>query len=86
LVEGGIVQERRRTEEGDLDASPANRHELLVNLRAKGDAAQVREIVELQLKKLAGRALAFRLECFSPAPPKPERRLVRTPDSHVSVG
>ena len=33
--------------EGNLDASPAGRHELLVNLRAKGDPAQVRRIVEI---------------------------------------
>jgi hypothetical protein len=69
--------------EGNLDASPASRHELLVNLRAKGDAAQVREIVELQLKQLAWKSPALRLDCFSPAAPKPERRLPRVPDSRA---
>jgi len=61
--------------EGNLDASPAARHELLVNLRAKGDAAEVQQLVEEQLQKLDGRKLDLRLNCFSPAPPKPERRV-----------
>jgi len=63
--------------EGDLDASPAGRHELLVNLRAKGDAAGVRAIVEERLRPLRGSVVAMRLECFSPAAPRPERRVPR---------
>jgi hypothetical protein len=65
--------------EGRLDASPAGRHELLVNLRAKGDPADVRKIVEKQLRQLDGNASEVRLDCFSPAPPKPERRVQRAP-------
>ena len=65
------------TVEGNLDASAASRHELLVNLRAKGDPAQVREIVEAQLRQLEAEALDVRLDCFSPAAPKPERRVPR---------
>ena len=65
--------------EGQLDASPASRHELLVNLRAKGGPAQVQKIVEGQLRQLPGKTLGLRLDCFSPAPPKPERRVARTP-------
>jgi len=61
--------------EGNLDASPTNRHELLVNLRAKGDPGQVREIVEEQLSKVAGNVCDVRLDCFSPAAPRPERRV-----------
>jgi Ni2+-binding GTPase involved in maturation of urease and hydrogenase len=61
--------------EGDLDASPANRHELLLNLRAKGSADQVQRIVEAQLRQLDGTKRGVRIECFSPAPPKPERRI-----------
>ncbi len=64
--------------EGDLDASPAERHELLVNLRAKGDAADVRRVVEEQLRKMDGRISDVRLDCFSPSAPKPERRVPRT--------
>ncbi|HEY1648051.1 MAG TPA: GTP-binding protein [Terracidiphilus sp.] len=63
--------------EGNLDASPAGRHELLVNLRARGDAAQVRKLVEWQLQQLEGRKLDMHFNCFSPAAPKPERRVPR---------
>jgi hypothetical protein len=65
--------------EGNLDASPADRHELLVNLRAKGDPAEVQNLVEGQLRMLEGRKLDMQLNCFSPAPPKPERRVARAP-------
>jgi G3E family GTPase len=63
--------------EGNLDASAASRHELLVNLRAKGESAQVQEIVDAQLRRLEGKAFDVRLDCFSPAAPKPERRVPR---------
>jgi hypothetical protein len=63
--------------DGNLDASPAGRHELLVNLRAKGDPAQVRSVVEGQLRQLKGRLIEVRLDCFSPGAPKPERRVPR---------
>lgn len=63
--------------EGNLDASAVGRHELLVNVRAKGDPAQVQEIVEAQMRQLEGEALDVRLSCFSPAAPKPERRVPR---------
>ena len=36
--------------EGDLDASPAGRLELLLNLRAVGEPAEVREIVEREIQ------------------------------------
>jgi len=61
--------------EGNLDASPTSRHEVLVNLRAKGSPDHVRKIVEQRLEKLAGKKLDVRLDCFSPAPPKPEQRM-----------
>jgi hypothetical protein len=60
--------------EGDLSASPSSRHELLLNLRAVSDPAPVRKIVEDQLANLDGVASRVHLDCFSPAPPKPERR------------
>ncbi len=63
--------------EGDLDSSPSMRHELLLNLRAKGCPGEVRQIVERQLRQLQGSIAAIRLDCFSPAAPKPERRVVR---------
>jgi Ni2+-binding GTPase involved in maturation of urease and hydrogenase len=61
--------------EGDLLASPTSRHQMLVNLRAKGDPAQVRRIVEDQVAAIDGDLLNLRLDCFSPAPPMPERRV-----------
>jgi hypothetical protein len=71
--------------EGDLDASPASRHEMLVNLRAKGDPAQVREIVEWELLRLDGNVFDVRLNCFSPAAPKPDRRVPRPRPGMVPV-
>lgn len=64
--------------EGNLDASASSKHELLVNLRAKGDPAHVREIVEVELRQLGGGILNVRLDCFSPAAPMPERRMPKT--------
>jgi len=63
--------------EGNLDASPAARHEFLVNLRAKGKPGLVRRVVEEQLQQLEGKLTEVRLDCFSPAAPKPERRVPR---------
>jgi Ni2+-binding GTPase involved in maturation of urease and hydrogenase len=61
--------------EGNLDASPAARQEVVVNLRAKGDPEQVRQIVTAQLELLPGRVVQAQLDCFSPAAPQPERRI-----------
>lgn len=63
--------------DGHLDASPASRHEVLVNLRAQGEPDTVRAIVEAQLAQMRGTVADARLSCFSPAPPQPERRVVR---------
>jgi hypothetical protein len=63
------------TVEGDLDASPAGELELLLNLRAVGEPARVREIVERELKKLASGMTQCVIDCFSPAAPVPERRI-----------
>lgn len=63
--------------EGDLDASPAGRLELLLNLRAVGEPAQVRAIVEHELKLRSGLTQCT-LDCFSPAAPVPEQRILKT--------
>jgi hypothetical protein len=60
---------------GMLDASPAAVHELLLNIRAAGEPASLQRIVETQLAAIAGKLAIHALQCFSPAPPKPERRL-----------
>jgi CobW/HypB/UreG, nucleotide-binding domain len=61
--------------DGDLDASPAVKLELLLNLRAVGDPAQVREIVEREVHKLDSGLTQLTVDCFSPAAPVPERRI-----------
>ncbi len=59
--------------EGDLDAEPAHPHELTLNLRAIGIPARLQAIVEAQVRSMAGELLEWRIHCFSPPPPKPER-------------
>ena len=61
--------------EGNLDASPAHRHSLLLNLRAVGAASDVREIIERNLTGINGKLHNLQLSCFHPAAPKPERRV-----------
>ena len=61
--------------EGDLDASSAGKLELLLNLRAVGEPAHVREIVEREIHKLDGGLTQCAVDCFSPAAPVPERRI-----------
>ena len=63
--------------EGMLDASPARDHDLLLNLRAMGEAEQVREIVEINLKSMEFELTGLRITCFHPAAPRPERRMTR---------
>jgi hypothetical protein len=61
--------------EGALDASPSSSHSLLLNLRAVGPADQVRGIVEQNLRKMNAQLIDLQINCFHPAPPKPERRI-----------
>lgn len=63
--------------EGDLDASPVTKLELLLNLRAVGEPEQVRSIVERQLQKMHGEIQNLTVDCFSPAAPVPERRIAK---------
>lgn len=60
---------------GMLGASPAEVHQLLLNVRAAGDPAPLRRIVEEQLRRLPGKIEVRNMQCFSPAPPKPEHRM-----------
>jgi hypothetical protein len=66
--------------EGALDASPASRHQLLLNLRAVGSAQQVRAIVEQEIDRIDGRLTGLHVDCFHPAAPKPERRMTQASD------
>jgi len=60
---------------GMLTASPAFTHELLFNIRAAGDPAVLQRIVETHLAKLPGTWTQRTMQCFRPAPPRPEHRL-----------
>lgn len=60
--------------EGNLNASPASQHELLINLRAAGPAMTVRVLVERNLIAMSGEVVMSRIASFHPAPPRPERR------------
>jgi hypothetical protein len=61
--------------DGALDASPAERHELLLNLRASGDPALLEKIVRQATARLPGEITVLHFESFRPAPPKPEHRM-----------
>jgi hypothetical protein len=60
---------------GDLAASPAERHRLLLNLRAPAAPEQLKSIVEAAAQRLPGRITRLHSESFRPAPPKPELRI-----------
>ena len=61
---------------GNLDASPTCRHELLLNIRAAGDPETLQATVENEFAKLpAGNMQLKMMQCFRPAPPKPEHRM-----------
>jgi hypothetical protein len=63
--------------DGDLDASAAAKLELLLNLRAVGEPDQVRAIVERELNRLDCGLTQLTIDCFSPAAPVPERRILK---------
>ena len=63
------------TVQGMLDASPADTHQLLLNVRASGGPSTLGRIVETQVSRLPGKVELSAMQCFSPAPPKPEFRL-----------
>jgi hypothetical protein len=61
--------------EGALDAPPALRHELVLNLRVKADPAMLESLVEEAVTGLPGRMTTRSCQAFRPAPPTPEHRL-----------
>jgi hypothetical protein len=63
--------------DGDLDASPVGKLEVLLNLRAVGQPAQVRRLVERELDNLDSGLTQCAVDCFSPAAPVPERRIAK---------
>lgn len=61
--------------EGALDAEPSSAHDLLLNIRAAGDPAALRRIVENVLSRLHGKLAIRSFACFRPAPPRPQHRV-----------
>lgn len=61
--------------QGTLDASPAQIHRLLINLRARGAPNLLEEAVGEATAELDAQRSILHFECFRPAPPKPERRI-----------
>lgn len=75
-VKASIVQNGAEPSvEGTLAASPAMEHEILLNARAAGSPEDLRSTVESQLTALPGKIQIQSLQCFSPSPPKPEKRV-----------
>jgi CobW/HypB/UreG, nucleotide-binding domain len=63
--------------EGALDASPAIRHEITLNIRALADPEKMSGMVKREFEKLDGEFTEYSMRCFRPAPPRPERRVLR---------
>lgn len=63
--------------EGALDASPAERHEIVINLRACASPQLLEAVVRQVTAKLPGTLATVHLECFRPARPNPERRIAQ---------
>ena len=61
--------------EGALDDLTSSKLDVLLNLRALGAAEQVRELVAEELSQLSGAIEEMNLDCFTPAAPRPERRI-----------
>jgi hypothetical protein len=61
--------------QGDLGASPAAVHDLLLNVRAAGEPAVLQGLVERYLADLPGKCQLRSMQCFQPSPPKPEYRI-----------
>jgi hypothetical protein len=60
---------------GALDAPPATRYTVTINLRAAGDPNALSAIVDEAVRALPGRFRVDHAEAFRPSPPMPEHRL-----------
>jgi len=60
--------------EGDLMASPASRHELVINLRARALPAVLNEALARATAELPAHPHVIQHRCFQPSPPVPEHR------------
>jgi hypothetical protein len=62
--------------EGDLTASPEPVHTIRINIRAVIAPRELEQLFNDELQRVAGRKIASSFQCFSPAAPQPERRIV----------
>jgi hypothetical protein len=60
--------------DGDLLAGPARRHELVLNLRARGAPEKLQAIVDEGAKELRGTVRVLHRQAFRPAAPMPQHR------------
>lgn len=60
--------------DGDLAASPAREHEIVINLRALGDPEQLLSIARQALSRIDGHITERHAGAFRPAPPVPAHR------------
>jgi Ni2+-binding GTPase involved in maturation of urease and hydrogenase len=63
--------------EGDLLASPARRHELVINLRACAVPSVLEEAVTRATAELPATLRVIQQQCFQPSPPVPEHRIAK---------
>lgn len=61
--------------QGTLDASPAEVHRMLINLRARAAPRLLEQAVKAATANLDANRSILHFECFRPAPPKPECRI-----------
>ena len=74
-LKAGIVQNGQEPSvEGDLLAPAERRHEVVINLRAVAEPEQLRRVLDDVLRPIQGEA-KVQIQAFSPAYPKPERRM-----------
>ena len=62
--------------EGTLDASPSRDHEILLNVRALTDPAELRSIVEREFAALPARLTWQQVQSFRPAAPVPYHKVL----------
>lgn len=64
--------------DGDLGASPATVHDLLLNIRAAGEPELLQALVERRLIHLPGKLEIRSMQSFKPSAPSPEYRMRET--------
>jgi hypothetical protein len=69
--------------QGDLVAESTMEHQLAINLRALGDAAPMRKIVERVLSEIVGSLEVTHFRAFQPLPPRPEHRFALSKASYT---